>query len=171
MCSSDLGAGIHSIKAQEKFNLSAGIGLPELIHAGVRYQTGQAEISASIGAVPAGRGEQVISLSGDFYYYLSGHSKFSERKPTYLKVGLNFLHDETETIIDKYLSLNSRIGRDFNITDRFGVWAELGVMWIIQNKEIEKKTPGSFNLQLFSDLLVLPGFGDRKSTRLNSSHT
>jgi hypothetical protein len=148
---------IKPANGQEKFNFSSGFGITELLHAGVRYQTGQSEIGLSVGSIPAGSGEQIITLSGDFYYHFSGASKFSERKPLYIKIGLNSIRDETDYVLDKYTNLNTRFGRDFNISRKFGAWIELGAFWIIENKNIHKKNPGwpSFS---FNEI-VIPAFG------------
>jgi len=66
--------------AQEKVNISFGIGLPELLNIDVGFPLEQAQIGVSIGTMPV-KNESLISLSGDIYYHFSGSSEFSDIRP------------------------------------------------------------------------------------------
>jgi len=107
-----------SIKSfgQEKVNISAGIGLPELLNLGLRYHfLEQAQIGICFGFMPL-KNESVISVSGDVYYHFAGLSEFSVRRPWYGRLGLNYLRDELNMKIDKFTYFNMRIGREFHIS-------------------------------------------------------
>jgi len=147
----------NQVFGQEKVNISAGIGLPELLNIGVRYQLDQAQIGLSIGSMPV-KDESLISLSGDFYYHFGGSSKFSDIRPWYGRIGLNYVRDETETSVDKYLYLILRIGRDFNLSKKFGINIDAGLGPQLFHDEIMKKPSTSwFNLDF--EFPVIPALG------------
>ncbi len=137
---------------QEKFNISAGFGVPELINIGLRYQVDQCQLGLSLGLMP-----HDFSVCGDVYYHFAGLSELSVRRPWYGRIGLNYLREETEYYIDKYLYLNIRLGRDFNISDKFGIELDGGVLFQIKNKVIRKTPVSPWSLDL--EFPVLPGFG------------
>ena len=119
---------------QEKVNISAGIGFPELINVGLKYQIfDQAKIGLSIGWVPPYKPEtnyliqwdHMISFSGDFYYYFAGSSKFSDLHPWYGRIGLNCFRSKDWDYYYKQGYL--RIGRDFVFEERCGVSLDGGL--------------------------------------------
>lgn len=71
--------------------------------------------------------------------------------------GLDYLRDETEYMIDKYLYLNTRIGRNFNISKKIGIVIDVGAIFQLSKEEIRKKP----SRRLFNnlELLVLPSLG------------
>lgn len=111
---------------QGSVNLSAGFGLPELLHIGVRYQIQQFQVGGGFGFIPAGGGESVISLFGDVHYHFAGQSRLSDRRPWYGKAGFNYLRDENASEVDKWMYLNARIGRDFNFSKKVGLALDVG---------------------------------------------
>ena len=141
---------------QEKANISSGIGLPELLNLGVRYQLKQAQLGIGFGFIPI-KEESVIAVSGDVYYHFAGLSEFSNRRPWYGRLGLNYLRDETKTLVDKYLYLNLRIGRDFNISKKIGIEIDAGAIFQLFNETIRKEPSSGWNLDL--EFPILPSFG------------
>lgn len=123
---------------QEKVNISAGVGLPELLNLGGRYQLQQAQIGIGFGFMPL-KDESLISVSGDVYYHFAGSSKLSNRRPGYGRIGVNYLRDETKTLVGKYLYLNLRIGRDFNVSKKIGIQRDAGAMFQLFHEEIRKE--------------------------------
>jgi hypothetical protein len=150
---------------QENVNISVGIGLPELLNINVGFPLEQAQIGVSIGTMPV-KNERLISLSGDIYYHFSGSSEFSDIRPWYGRIGLNYLRDETERILDKYLYLNLRIGRDLNISHKIGIALDAGVMVEIFNEYIEKIPCTGWFCGGVLDFPVLPSLGIRLFYRL-----
>ncbi len=136
--------------------MSVGIGLPELLNIGIRYQLQQTQIGISFGSMPV-KDESIFSLSSDVYYNFGGISELSSRRPWYGKIGLNYLWDETKFFIDKYLYLNLRIGRDFNISQKIGIDVEAGLGLQLLHDTIEKEPPGWLNFNF--DIPVLPSIG------------
>jgi len=63
---------------QEKINISAGVGFPETINIGIKFQIAQSQIGASIGWWPGNpdgflfNWENILSFSGDYYYHFGG---------------------------------------------------------------------------------------------------
>ncbi len=100
---------------QTKLNLLAGAGFPELLNVGLNIQNNQTKFGIGIGSLPVSD-KNIISVSGNFYYYLGKLSSLSAWRFWFVKLGLNYVRDETKFVIYEYLYLNSRIGRDFNIS-------------------------------------------------------
>jgi len=148
----------YRVFGQEDVNISTGFGFPELINIGVRYQSNQTQIGLSIGAMPLGSNENIISISGDIYYHFGGFSELSNRRPWYGRIGLNYLRDENENIIDKYFFLNTRLGRDFNISKKIGIEIDVGAIFRLSNKEIRKKPSSGWNIDT-KPPVVFPSLG------------
>lgn len=147
----------NQVFAQEKINISAGIGLPELLNIGVRYQLDQAQIGLKVGSLP-GNNDKLFSLSGDIYYHFGGLSDLSIRRPWYSKIGLNFFRDETEYTIFKYLYLDCRIGKDINLSKKMGINLDAGLgVQLILDKVKKKESYSWFNLDL--SFPVIPTLG------------
>ena len=141
--------------SQKRVNVTLGIGMPELLNIGVRYQANQTQLGLSVGSLPL-KDETIISISAETYYHFAGRSQLSTRWPWYVRFGMNYLRNETKTVLDKYLYANLRVGRDFNISEEIGINIDIGltieVIWDMTIKE----PPG----QLFNiDFPILPGLG------------
>lgn len=136
---SSLNYGIE-VFGQEKVNVSTGLGVPELLNVGVRYQLQQTEIGFSVGSFPLDD-QRIISFSGDFFYHFRSLSKLSERRLWYGRLGLNYLRNESEIVIDHFVFLNLRIGRDINISRKMGIKIDAGPTIELFKKTISK---GSF---------------------------
>jgi len=103
---------------QEEVSISTGFGLPEALNIGIRYQIhDQAKIGLSVGWW-----ENDISLSGDYYYHFGGSSKFSDIRPWYVRIGLNY-------VLDWWTGSYLRVGRDFNLGKSFGISIDAGLMY------------------------------------------
>ncbi len=130
--------------AQNKINILAGVGIPEFLNAGINFQHNQTQFGIRIGSWPTD--EKMICFSGDLYYHFSGISTLSTRRVWYARFGLVYLLDETETIIDKYVYLNSRIGRDFNISKKIGIEIDAGLIVQLSHNEKIKKSSDFWNI-------------------------
>ena len=145
----------NALFAQEKVNISVGIGLPEFLNAGVRYQLGQMQVGASFGIMPV-KDESLYTVSGDIFYHFGGSSALSPRRPWYGRAGINYMRNETDTFIDKYVFLNTRVGRDFNISEKVGVQIDGGILFQLYNDEVRKEPSDGWDFDL--DFPVLPSF-------------
>jgi hypothetical protein len=120
---------VTGLSGQGNINITAGIGFPEVINAGIRYQMGQAQVGVAAGFLPA-QGESVTSFSFDFWYHFVGSSELSDRRPWFGRLGLMYLHDKQEgSFNDKLLFLETRGGREFNLSEKFGISIDAGLMY------------------------------------------
>ena len=138
---------------QEKINVTAGIGFPELLNFGVRYQLSQAQIGVSYGLKYFGWPEGLFSISSDAYYHFGGKTKLSEIRPWYARAGLNYVRSETAALIEKDLFLNLRVGRDLNVSKKVGVEIDAGPLFWLLKKETRKKPPGWLDFDIYIPLL------------------
>jgi len=143
---------------QDKINILAGAGLPELLNVGLNIQNNQTQLGIRIGSWPTD--EKIISISGDIYYHFAGISRLSPRRLWYVKFGLNYLRDETEIVIDKYIYLNSRIGRDLNISKKIGIAIDAGLIIRLSHQESVKKPEDFWDIwDIGPELSVIPSIG------------
>ena len=115
-------------------NMSAGIGLPELLNLGLRFQFDQTQVGISAGTAPW-IDEEEFSISGDFYYHFGGSSEFTTLRPWFIKTGLTFIQAEDEWERETLLILVPRLGREFNISRKFGIALEVGFMVLLIDEE------------------------------------
>jgi len=134
-------------KAQEKINLAAGIGFPELINVGVRFQTRHdtRQIALSLGFA-AGK---ELALTGDMFFHFGGYSRFSERQPWYVRGGVTLLYSgsEEEDLTELAPVFNLRLGRDFNFSEKVGLNLDVGI------------AVSPFVGLLYDEYNFMPGFG------------
>ena len=142
----------HRTAAQERVNLAVGFGIPEMLNAGVRFQIDQVQLGVGMGAI-----ENMFSASGDFYYHFGGTSDLSDRRPWYARTGLNYLRDEQKDFIDKSFWISPRIGRDFNISEKFGVALDAGIAFRISHKEQRKNSEANYDPDF--NFPILPALG------------
>jgi hypothetical protein len=117
--------------AQERWNLSVGVGAPEALNLGVRYQLKQAQISINYGIFPSRemgfQPSKLFVVSTSFSQHLCGQSTLSERKPWFLKGGMSYLRVERESNFARELYISTLIGRDININTHHGCSIGIGV--------------------------------------------
>ena len=99
---------------QEKFNISGGLGIFDLLNIGARYQLKQdtLQLGLSIGTADVEK-----AISGDLFYHFGGYSELSTRRPWYLKSGFTYIFDFEKESSDSFgLLFNLRLGRDINLS-------------------------------------------------------
>ena len=79
--------------------------------------------------ISIGIGQGIRAISGDVFYHFGGYSKLSNRRPWYLKGGLNILNEFHKEFSDWYLLFNSRLGRDINLSKEIGLNLEAGLCY------------------------------------------
>ncbi|GAB2766125.1 hypothetical protein [Salinimicrobium soli] len=144
----------------QDFNVTAGMGLPELINVGLRVQFGQKQLGVAVGTYP-GTSEDNFALSGDFYYHFGGSSEYTSLRPWFLKTGVTYLLAENEWERQTSFLLVPRVGREFNISPKFGIAVEGGLLVILSDKETVKKErePSFFDFDLDFTGFILPAAG------------
>jgi hypothetical protein len=65
-------------------------------------------------------------LSGDIFYHFGGFSKYSDLRPWYGRIGLNYFENR-DYRKENYLISYLRIGRDFNLFKHFGISLDAGL--------------------------------------------
>lgn len=124
--------------AQERFSVRAGAGFPELLNLGLRIQFDQSELGLAVGTFPE-PDEDIFTLTGNYYYHFGGSSKYTSLRPWFLTAGLTFLSDETEWERQEVFLLAPKVGREFNISPKFGIALEAGLLVILSEDETVKK--------------------------------
>jgi len=115
------------MSGQKKANISFGIGFPELINVGIKYQVSdQTKIGFSIGYWPPSKPDwlgynNLISLSGDFYYHFGGSSDFPGMRPWYGRIGLNIIFDLPSDYHILSEDIFLRTGRDIYFDENNGI--------------------------------------------------
>jgi hypothetical protein len=132
--------------AQKKLYLSTGVGYPELLNAGMGLKLGQTKLRATYGAI-----ESSTSVSGDIIFMSA------REDPMFFKIGVSKLESESKLSIDKYVYLNLRIGKEWNMSKNFGVALDAGLSIVIIHDEIRKtpKTSSFFSFD-FLDFADFP---------------
>lgn len=146
-------------EAQEKYRVTAGIGLPELLNLGLRIQFDQTQVGLTLGAIPWEE-EQNFAFSANFYYHFGGSSELITLKPWFLNTGVTYMKYEDQYEREMTLFFVPKVGREFNITSKFGVALELGAMIILfEEEKIKRERPNSwFEFDLdFGNLLPSAG--------------
>ncbi len=115
-----------NVYSQKNVSVSLGMGLPELLNAGVRYELQQAKLGMSIGTAFTG----AFAFSGDVYYHFSGNSRLSDLPPWYIRANLTWWQFDKILFIDlgEAVLLGIRVGRDFNVTENFGISMDGGII-------------------------------------------
>ncbi len=127
-----------SAVGQKTIDITAGIGFPELVNLGLRFQLGQSQLGFYGGTIP-GADDKLFTLGADYYYHFGGASNLSKRRPWYAKTGLNYFHDENEFVKNTSLFLVPRLGRDLNLSRRIGIALEGGAFLLLSHSEVEIK--------------------------------
>ncbi len=147
----------NQLLGQKKVDISAGIGVPELLNIGMRLQLDQIQIGFSIGSFPS-EDRSYSAITGDFYYHFAGHSKLSNRWAWYGRGGITYQRKELvkPTYLDwawtaKELYFNLRLGRDINISPNIGINIDAGASFSLFYEYVGHM--GSFHFP------VLPGLG------------
>lgn len=144
-----------SLYGQEKVNITAGIGFPELLNAGIRYSFPQTQIGINVGTLPI-PDESNLAISGDLLFHVGGFSKLNTRRPWYIKTGLTYHELEDKFRRYTYIFIYPRMGRELNLTRKIGFQLEVGAS-VQLFREVENITPPNINLDI--DFPFLPSFG------------
>lgn len=147
------------IQAQKNVSLIGGAGIPEFLFIGARYQMDQVQMGGSYGY----GGHDLYSLTADFLYHFRKDSKLSTRKEWYFKLGLSHVNEKNEYTRTKTTTLQTRVGKEFNISESIGIGADVGLFFrIFENETVIKPKPNNvwdFNIDLGIFNYILPSLG------------
>lgn len=124
-----------NLVAQKEIDLTAGVGLPEFLNVGIKGQLKQIALGISVGTVPVLEvDEKILSVCCDFFYHFGKVPELSQRRIWHGRVGMNYLSDKINEREDRYTYLNLRIGRDLNLSQKFGFQIDGGILILLTNK-------------------------------------
>lgn len=143
---------------RNKLDVVAGAGMPEQFHAGLKYQLAEkSQIGAFIGSnFIEIKGEKVVSWGVDHEFHFGLIPENTTRPVWYLRQSLIFVKNEYEEYIYKYRHLGFTFGRDFIISKKIGINADLGFYIQLQEKK-EYKNP-DYDPWYHIGLPVIPAF-------------
>jgi hypothetical protein len=115
--------------AQSKFELSGGVGIPELINMKLNY--GQnIQVGASVGFLPIEWfGETVVdwTISAEISYHFAGKSKLIEQSTWYISGALGYYDLGIIVPYEDYnIAFNPRVGRTINFSKKTGIKMDAG---------------------------------------------
>jgi hypothetical protein len=122
--------------SQNRVEISAGIGIPELLNLKIKYGN-YFQICGSLGYMPF---INYGAFSGDIYYHLPSKSSEDKSRKWFLNTGFSYIPSSKafSSTSKKTLLMYSRIGRTFyshNKTYRDGLRLDLGIMFQIWTNE------------------------------------
>lgn len=124
--------------SQSRIGIHAGIGLPDFLFIGGKYQYKQYEAGIQLGYFPSS-GHKLFGAGGHLMWHFAGESKHLEARPWYLKGDLVYNYDENSNFIWHTIYTGARIGRECALTEKFSLQIDLGFSYIIYQDMIEKK--------------------------------
>ena len=145
----------NSLQGQEHLRITGGIGMPDLLNAGIMVNMGQNQLGVNIGTIPSSNGYRMFSLSGNLYMHMAGTPKYTEIKPWYFMGGINYLKDETNHFLDKYIYLNLRVGWEKHFSKRWGMCVDAGILFQLSYTTVEKD-PSYWSLFPDREYPILP---------------
>lgn len=141
--------------SQSNVQITGGLGLFELLNAGIKLGPKQFQTGVTIGTIPFTKDEKIFSVCGDLYFHFGDSAKYTSTKPWYVKTGVTYFRDATTTIDDKFTFLNLRFGRDLNISSKVGIDVEIGALIQLHHK----RTPPDAFLLFDIEMPIWPAVG------------
>ena len=118
---------------QGKVSFAPGIGFPELINIGIKYQFAeQQRLGFSAGWWPPSSGflswGHLVALNGDFYHHFGGSPEHFGLRPFFIRAGMNYVFDSDMSFSDMsyFFTLYLRIGMDIRISGYSGISIDAG---------------------------------------------
>jgi hypothetical protein len=154
-----LGGTSNEINAQEpeheapKALFSLGFGFFDLLNLGFGVTNNNYQFGLKVGTIPAVE-EKVFSFSLDFYYHFGGYSEKAGMNAWFVRAGIQYYSDTGDTYYEKLTYLNTRIGRKFFFSEKFGFEIDAGMMVALAESEYHE----GWQLLDF-DMTFFPGLG------------
>jgi hypothetical protein len=120
---------------RSKLDFVGGIGYPEFIHGGIRYQyTGVTQLGFYYGGDMGIYPEIIRTWTGDNFIHFGKHSYVSNRPAWYARQGFTYSIQTAADRIYKYSYIDISAGREFGINDWIGINADLGFIGQVREK-------------------------------------
>lgn len=118
-----------TISSQGKINIGIGADLLEYYNISLRYQGVQTQFALGIGKNGFNNEyENRLSISASVYYHFDGISSLTSRRLWYGKITINYIKHDYSYNRDELIDLTAglRVGRDFNLSEKLGLNADIG---------------------------------------------
>jgi hypothetical protein len=161
----------NDLYCQKKYEISGGFGWPDLFSLNCRHGS-DFQYGIGVGFLRmkdsfSSNNSEITywNFSADTYDHFGGRSELTSQMPWYINIGASLTHvktvenaaySEAHTSNDTFISLYTRIGRSINLSEKFGLTADLGVYQSLNLKDNEKIIP----------IMILPAFSTRFFMRL-----
>jgi len=117
---------VNKVFSQSKFDLSGGLGMPELINARLKYGQ-KIQIGLCVGIATV-FGNVDGSFAAEVKYNFLGKSKYVEQAPWYVLGGLGHYNLQNFGDYEQYkFAFYPRIGRTINFSKKMGITGDFGV--------------------------------------------
>ena len=134
-----------------------GSGYIDLLNAGIKFEYRQMQAGLTVGTAWIDRKVSYTS-SVDLFYHFAGKTKGVEIRPWYFRNGLHLFSNEDGASINKIWFLKTRVGKDINLTDAFGLFIEAGTMFRVWQSYTDKD-PADEKEAKVTFPACQPGFG------------
>jgi len=152
--------GVLVCKGQDlpKFNITGGVGLLEAFHIGCKVQVAHKnQIGFYYGNALITDKSTYSAFIIDHQFHFGKVSEYSERPVWFFRQGISYSINNDAYIETKYLFLGLGLGREFNISSKFGISVDLGAVRTIMEKERIKDPSEAPWIDIkMSDLIIFP---------------
>lgn len=127
-------------------NISAGAGIPEMFHTGLRvdYKNWHFDVSGGTSF------DWQFSITGNAAYHFGAiiNEDICSMKPWFVSLGGSYMQWESSQAFGQDVYINGRLGRDFNLTDWFKLNLSLGLGVSAYHYKYDKN-PSGWNFDIW----------------------
>ena len=127
----------YSLFSQQCIEANIGVGVPDFVALGGRFQQSQMQVEFKYGIWP-GADMPIQTFSGNVYLHFLGSSAYSSRKPWFGMMGYTYYDQSKNDAYIRHNFLNFRLGREINFSERVGLTIGAGVLY-----ELTEDTKGA----------------------------
>jgi hypothetical protein len=120
-------------------SIKGGIGIPEMLNAGIRMQAPTFKVGFIVGGIPPIEGESFFTIAGDFYIHLGKKYIQKKKQPWCSLIGFSYLKNETNKYIESVVYLNLRLEKDIMLSEKWGLEIYFGMSIQLMSEYIEKE--------------------------------
>ncbi len=129
---------------RSKLDFVGGIGYPEFVHGGIRYQyTDITQLGFYYGGDMGIKPEIIRTWTADNFIHFGKHSYAPNRPVWYARQGFTYSIQTTADRIYKYSYIDVSAGREFGINDWIGINADMGFIGQVREKIEYKNSDAS----------------------------
>lgn len=128
--------------AQSRIGIHAGIGIPDFLYIGGKYQFKQLEAGLQLGTFPS-RSHKLFGIGGHLMWHFAGESDHLEARPWYVKGDVVYNYDENSSYYWHTCYTGMRVGRECALSERLSLQIDLGFSYVAYQDMIAKKPTSS----------------------------